>query len=139
MTITIREHTPGKDVQPFILAGHEVFRGDFTWVPPLHFELKERLDPKKNPFFKRAEVALFTAWKGDRIVGRCSAQIDREHIEIGETTQPGEAMKNFAAGILLGRVSTPEDIIGLASFLASSNSDYITGQTIVVDGGMILL
>ena len=67
------------------------------------------------------------------------AQIDREHIEIGETTQPGEAMKNFAAGILLGRVSTPEDITGLASFLASSNSDYITGQTIVVDGGMILL
>jgi hypothetical protein len=82
MTITIREHTPGKDVQPFILAGHEVFRGDFTWVPPLHFELKERLDPKKNPFFTRAEVALFTAWRGGHVVGRCSAQIDREHLRV---------------------------------------------------------
>jgi meso-butanediol dehydrogenase / (S,S)-butanediol dehydrogenase / diacetyl reductase len=66
-------------------------------------------------------------------------QIDREHIEIGETKEKGEAMRNFAAGILLGRVSTPDDITGLASFLASSQSDYITGQTIVIDGGMVLL
>jgi hypothetical protein len=82
MTITIREHTPGKDVEPFILAGHEVFRGDPTWVPPLHFELRERLHPKKNPFFTRAEVALFTAWRGKSVVGRCSAQIDREHLRL---------------------------------------------------------
>jgi meso-butanediol dehydrogenase/(S,S)-butanediol dehydrogenase/diacetyl reductase len=66
-------------------------------------------------------------------------QIDREHIEIGETKEKGEAMRNFAAGILLGRVSTPADITGLALFLASPASDYITGQTIVVDGGMVLL
>jgi meso-butanediol dehydrogenase / (S,S)-butanediol dehydrogenase / diacetyl reductase len=66
-------------------------------------------------------------------------QIDREHIEIGETKEKGEAMRNFAAGILLGRVSTPDDITGLALFLASSAADYITGQTIVVDGGMVLL
>jgi meso-butanediol dehydrogenase/(S,S)-butanediol dehydrogenase/diacetyl reductase len=67
------------------------------------------------------------------------AQIDREHIEIGETTKPGEAMSNFAAGILLGRVATSDDITGLALFLASSDSDYMTGQTIVIDGGMVLL
>jgi len=66
-------------------------------------------------------------------------QIDREHIEIGETKEKGEAMKNFAAGILLGRVSTPADIPGLALFLASPASDYITGQTIVIDGGMVIL
>lgn len=66
-------------------------------------------------------------------------QIDREHIELGETTKPGEAMRNFAAGILLGRVATPDDITGLAYFLASPASDYITGQTIIVDGGMVLL
>jgi hypothetical protein len=82
MTITIREHTPGKDTRPFILAGHEVFRRDVTWVPPLHFEIKERLDPKKNPFFTRAEVALFTAWRNGQVVGRCSAQIDREHLRV---------------------------------------------------------
>ena len=65
-------------------------------------------------------------------------QLDREHIEIGETKEPGEAMKGFAAGILLGRVAKPEDIEGLALFLASPESDYITGQVITVDGGMLL-
>jgi meso-butanediol dehydrogenase/(S,S)-butanediol dehydrogenase/diacetyl reductase len=65
-------------------------------------------------------------------------QLDRDLMEIGESSEPGEAMRNFASGILLGRVSTPDDIVGLASFLASSDSDYITGQVITVDGGMVL-
>ena len=35
----------------------------------------------------------------------------------------------------LGRVGTPEDITGAALFLASPESDFITGQTLLVDGG----
>ncbi len=82
MKITIREHKPGENIRAFIEAGHEVFRGDPSWIAPLHFELKERLHPKKNPFFLRAEVTLFTAWRGSQLVGRCSAQIDREHLKV---------------------------------------------------------
>ena len=82
MKITIREHKPGGNIRPFIRAGHEVFRDDPHWVAPLHFELRERLHPKKNPFFARAEVTLFTAWRGSQLVGRCSAQIDREHLRV---------------------------------------------------------
>lgn len=82
MSITIREHTPGGDVRDFIQAGHVVFAGDPSWVPPLHFDIEERLSPKKNPFFNRAEAILFTAWKDGQLVGRCSAQIDREHLRI---------------------------------------------------------
>lgn len=37
----------------------------------------------------------------------------------------------------LGRIGTPEDIAGAAAFLASKDSDFITGQAIVVDGGII--
>jgi hypothetical protein len=82
MGIEIRQHLPGRDVADFIRAGHEVFRGDPAWVPPLDLDLRERLTPQKNPFFHRAEVVLFTAWSGGRLVGRCSAQIDREHLRI---------------------------------------------------------
>jgi hypothetical protein len=82
MAIEIREHTPGKDVGDFIRAAFEVFRDDPMWVPPLDFELKERLHPKKNPFFNRAEVTLFTARKNGKLVGRCSATIDREYLRI---------------------------------------------------------
>jgi meso-butanediol dehydrogenase/(S,S)-butanediol dehydrogenase/diacetyl reductase len=47
-------------------------------------------------------------------------------------------MAQFGEGILLGRVSTPEDCAGIAAYLASADSDYMTGQCIQVDGGMVL-
>lgn len=64
-------------------------------------------------------------------------QLDDEFIAIGETQKPGEALESFGEGILVGRLSTPDDITGLALFLAAGDSDYITGQAINVDGGMI--
>lgn len=52
-------------------------------------------------------------------------------------TQPGEAFQKFSEGILLGRTQEPEDVANLVSFLASPDSDYITGQAIITDGGMV--
>lgn len=52
-------------------------------------------------------------------------------------TKPGEAFEKFSAGILLGRTQEPEDVANLVSFLASTDSDYITGQAIITDGGMV--
>jgi 3-oxoacyl-[acyl-carrier protein] reductase len=43
--------------------------------------------------------------------------------------------ESFAPKRLIQRVEYPEDLVGTAIFLASSDSDFITGQTIVVDGG----
>jgi len=66
-------------------------------------------------------------------------KIDKEFIEHGLFKKPGEAKKAFSSRVLLGgRPSTPDDIVGLAAFLASDDSNYITGQTIMVDGGMVI-
>ena len=65
-------------------------------------------------------------------------QLDKEFMAQGLFEKPGDAMAEFAKRILLGRTSTPDDIVGLAAFLASDDSDYITGQSIMVDGGMVL-
>ncbi|GLF95725.1 SDR family oxidoreductase [Streptomyces yaizuensis] len=43
-----------------------------------------------------------------------------------------------AAGYPLGRLGAPEDIGGAAAFLTSEQADWITGQTLVVDGGLFL-
>jgi meso-butanediol dehydrogenase/(S,S)-butanediol dehydrogenase/diacetyl reductase len=64
-------------------------------------------------------------------------QLDREFIDLGETERPGQALEEFGAGILAGRLSTPDDVAGLAVFLASDEASYITGQAINVDGGMV--
>ena len=45
-------------------------------------------------------------------------------------------MQTFAKDITLKRLSEPEDVAAAVSFLAGPDSDYITGQTIIVDGGM---
>lgn len=47
------------------------------------------------------------------------------------------AAEQHASGIVLGRLSTATDVAKVVSFLAGSDSDYITGQSIVVDGGMV--
>lgn len=46
---------------------------------------------------------------------------------------------SMAADILLGRPAQPDDIVPTAIFLASADSDYITGQVIPIEGGMILV
>jgi len=80
MSVHIREHRPGGDISDFLRAGHRVLGDDPSWVAPLESELKGLLNPKKNPFFAHAEVTLFTAWRDGKLVGRCSAQIDHEHL-----------------------------------------------------------
>ena len=84
MSVEIKQHQPGKDLKDFIQVAFEVYRDDPAWVPPLHMEITDRLTPEKNPFFEHAEVALFTAWKDGKAVGRISAQIDHEHLRIHE-------------------------------------------------------
>jgi acetoin reductase-like protein len=47
----------------------------------------------------------------------------------------GEPKRRFSESIPLGRIEQPEDVVGAAIFLGSSDSDYITQQTLNVDGG----
>ncbi len=51
---------------------------------------------------------------------------------------PEEARKALLEGIALGRLGRPEDVAGAVLFLASGLADYITGQVLVVDGGMVI-
>lgn len=59
--------------------------------------------------------------------------------EISEQTgqSPEEVLDMFAQGVTLGRLAQVEDIANVISFLASDDSNYITGQTIIVDGGTV--
>lgn len=52
--------------------------------------------------------------------------------------QPGELMAEWVKGIPMGRAGTGDDVAGLVAFLASEDAAYITGQTVNVDGGLIM-
>jgi meso-butanediol dehydrogenase/(S,S)-butanediol dehydrogenase/diacetyl reductase len=64
-------------------------------------------------------------------------QIDREWTAI-DGRPLGAAWEDRIRGIPMGRPEDPEDLAGMALFLASADSDYITGQSYHVDGGMIM-
>jgi meso-butanediol dehydrogenase/(S,S)-butanediol dehydrogenase/diacetyl reductase len=51
--------------------------------------------------------------------------------------QKGEALAQFSEMIALGRVQTPEDVATFVSYLASRDSDYMTGQSVMIDGGVL--
>ena len=65
------------------------------------------------------------------------AKIDEQWTAL-EGWPRGEAWRRRTAGIPLGRPERPEDLTGLVVFLASSDSDYMTGQAIKVDGGLVM-
>jgi meso-butanediol dehydrogenase/(S,S)-butanediol dehydrogenase/diacetyl reductase len=46
-----------------------------------------------------------------------------------------ELAKNM---ILMKRYSYPKDVVGTAVFLAAPDSDYMTGQLLMIDGGMVI-
>ncbi len=52
--------------------------------------------------------------------------------------KPGELMAEWVRGIPMKRAGTAADVAGLVTFLASDDAAYITGQTINVDGGLIM-
>ena len=61
-------------------------------------------------------------------------QIDRDRGRISDLA-PGESIKSFIEKIPLKRAGSVEDVAGVVAFLCSPDSDYMTGQTLNVDGG----
>ena len=75
-------------------------------------------------------------YAGRGILANCIAP---GYIETDMTSGLPEAAKaTLLQGIALGRLGRPEDVAGTALFLASDLASYITGQVLVVDGGLVV-
>jgi len=83
----------------------------------------------------------------DRITSNCICpgavdtpmwrKIDAEWTKI-EGWEAGEAWKRRTSLIPIGRPETPEDVAGVVGSLAIRDSDYMTGQAVIVDGGLVM-
>jgi 3-oxoacyl-[acyl-carrier protein] reductase len=75
-------------------------------------------------------------YAGRGILANCIAP---GYIETDMTSGlPDAAKATLLQGIALGRLGRPEDVAGTALFLASDLASYITGQVLVVDGGLVV-
>lgn len=66
-------------------------------------------------------------------------QLDKDLVEIGMFEKEGQSLDHLRQTmILMKKLSTPDDVKGTAAFLCSDESDYMTGQLIMIDGGMVM-
>ena len=78
--------------------------------------------------------------KGLRVNAICPGTVDTPslHDRINQSPDPKQALKDFIARQPMGRLGRPEEIAALAAYLAADESAYMTGQAIVIDGGMTM-
>ncbi len=69
------------DLQRFIRLPWRLYRQDPAWVPPLLFDLKKLLSPKKHPFHQHADVQYFLARLDGEVVGRIAAIVNHRHVQ----------------------------------------------------------
>jgi hypothetical protein len=80
-TLEIRPVAGNIEFRQFIDYPYELYAHDSRWIPELRLSARERLTPKKNPFFAHADVSLFLARRNGTIAGRVAAIDDRLHNE----------------------------------------------------------
>ncbi|WP_394825157.1 hypothetical protein [Pendulispora albinea] len=79
--IEVRQIEAGGNLRDFLNVVDSIYASDPHYVRPLNMDIKDRLDPKKNPFFEHGDAVAFTAHRHGECVGRISASIDREHLD----------------------------------------------------------
>jgi hypothetical protein len=72
---------PVSRLDDFIRVPFQLYAGDPNWVPPLMMERRDALKAGGTPYLRRANVAMWIAWRDGRAVGRISAQIDPVNLE----------------------------------------------------------
>jgi hypothetical protein len=77
--VKIRKVENEQDKMRFIKLPWEIYRGDSNWVPPLIFDVRNNLNPQKNPFFKHSEIDFYLAEKDGKLVGRIAAIKNDNH------------------------------------------------------------
>ena len=116
LPVEIRRVLTKKDRRAFVECARGCNAGDPLWVPPLVGDTMESLDPDRGVFYDHGEVELFMAWRGDKPVGRISAQVNALHderhgagtgfvgfFECEDSTETAAALFNAAADWLRAR------------------------------------
>jgi GNAT superfamily N-acetyltransferase len=136
--IEIRPVAGRRDLSRFLAYAYDRNRYDPHWIPPLRIAERERLSPKKNPFFAHADVEMLLAVEHDQVVGRVLAIDDRLHNEAhGDNVAAFgffEAADSAAASALLQRVEAWARTRGRALVRGPLNSSLNESAGLLVDG-----
>ncbi len=80
-SVAVRPVLSLRDRHRFIRFPHRLYADDPNYRAPLDLMIWEQTSPKFNPWFEHGEAQLYLAFRGDRVVGRISAQVDQAHLD----------------------------------------------------------
>lgn len=118
------------DRAAFVDLTYRLNASDHNWVPNLRSEEISKFTPEKNPFFEHAQVQLFLASRGGKIVGRISAHIDELALQqpveqgMGPGTGNWGAIEAEDSEVAAALIATAEDWLrekGMTRCLAPMN------------------
>lgn len=132
----IAQGTPGKIINTSSIAGREGY-ADFAPYSASKFAVVALIQAGARAL--AAKGITVNGFAPGVVATPLWKQLDQDLMKMGASQKEGEAMDAFSQNILLGRPAQPDDIAGTALFLASADSDYMTGQIIAIDGGMVLV
>jgi GNAT superfamily N-acetyltransferase len=78
--VAVRPVLSIRDRHRFVRFPHRLYADDPNYHAPLDLMIWERISPKLNPWFEHGEAQFYLAFRGDRVVGRISAQVDQAHL-----------------------------------------------------------
>ncbi|UQS86862.1 acetoin reductase [Nicoliella spurrieriana] len=127
-----KQGTPGKIINASSIAGHEGFPmlGGYSATK---FAIRGLTQAAAKELAK--DHITVNAYCPGIVLTPMWDEID-DKLTTLENKPKGSALKDAVDGIALGRGEEPKDVSNLVSFLASDKADYITGQAILVDGGI---
>jgi GNAT superfamily N-acetyltransferase len=137
-TTAVRPLDGRRDFARFIDYAYTRNAGDPHWIPPLRIGERDRLNPKKNPFFQHADVELLLAWRGGSVAGRIGVVDDRLHntVHADNTAMFGffEAADAEAARALLAAAEARARAWGRARIRGPINPSLNDNCGLLVDG-----
>ena len=57
-----------KDINAFVQFPYDHYKNDELWVPPLRIDVRNQLNPQKNPFLTHCEYQLFLLKENNRVI-----------------------------------------------------------------------
>ena len=123
MAVTVTSVAGKGDLDAFLRVPYRIYRDDPNYVFPLLGELKKFFDKQHNPFFNHAVSELWLARRGDEVVGRIAAAVDRYSNE-----HHGEKVGFF------GFFEVDDDAEAARALLVAAR-DWIVAQDMVVMRG----
>ena len=136
---TIKEVITKKDIKKFVGFPFSLYKDDKFWVPPLKSDEVKQLTPETNPAYEYCKARFWTAWNGNKCVGRIGGIINQAYNEktgesLGRITRIEFIDNKEVSSLLFNTVENWFKEEGLTTAHGPLGFSNLDNQGLLIDG-----